>query len=166
MIKLELQFETGAECRQALLELLGGTVTTIKGSDLQNSLERSAIKDEKIAENFEAQKTETATEEVPVKKRRTRAEADKAPEKDNAAQESLKSEDIQSEEPANEEPKASAITKEMLQAKAVELIRGGKKDQVTATIKSFDADSISQPDKKPVKVEDYAALMDAFNKIV
>ncbi len=162
MIQINLQFETGAEARKALEELLGGSLTISP---------EIAIKDEKTAENFEASKTETQeiqkpAEESTGKKRRTKAEIEAA------SKSALEEAEKQGEAEGNivdakpeEETKASSVTKEMLQAKAVELIRGGKKDQVTATIKSFDADSISQPDKKPVKVEDYAALMDAFNKI-
>jgi hypothetical protein len=158
MIQINLQFETGAEARKALTELLGGhEVSTEKVDKFLNS-----IKDEKIAENFETPKTEIEKTEKP--KRQTKAE--KALEAAKPAiEEQLGEMDIQDEEPAKEEPKASTITKEMLQEKAVNLIRNGKKAEVTETIKKFGADSISQADKNPVKPEDYAALMDAFNAI-
>jgi len=157
MIKIELEFPTGAEARQALADLLGY-------SQVAFNFPEKPINDEKIAENFEAPKTEVSEVETPVKKRRTKAEIAL-----EAAQPAIEGQlgetDIQREEPAKEEPKASAITKEMLQEKAVNLIRNGKKAEVTETIKKFGADSISQADKNPVKTEDYAALMDAFNAI-
>lgn len=164
MIKIELQFETGAEARQALTELFGNNITGIV------KFEDFPIKDEKIAENFETPKTEEKAAETPTRKRQTKA--DKEAEKTsttvvsgNEPEGTVTNHTDNAITQEQDNKAANAVTKEMLQAKAVELIRGGKKDQVTATIKSFDADSISQPDKKPVKVEDYAALMDAFNKI-
>jgi hypothetical protein len=156
MIQINLQFETGAEARKALEELLG------TAGKIQFEWTEKPIKDEKIAENFETPKTEVEKTEKP--KRQTKAE--KALEAAKPAiEEQLGEMDIQDEEPAKEEPKASTITKEMLQEKAVNLIRNGKKAEVTETIKKFGADSISQADKNPVKPEDYAALMDAFNAI-
>jgi hypothetical protein len=167
MIKLKLEFATGEECRNALVALLGGDLTAIQQKP------EIRIGDEKIAGNFEAPKTETTAEEIPVKKRRTKAEieAEKAPvtpEKDNAAQESLK-EDIQDDginpETAPKEETASAVTAKMLQDKAVSVIRLGKKEEVTKLLEKFGAKSISQADKSPLKVEDYAAVMDELNKL-
>jgi len=158
MINITIDCATGAEAREQLMALLGAT---------DGPFTEIAIKDEKIAKNFEIPKTEVVKEEIPAgKKRRTKAEieAEKngAPAADEIVPEGA---DIQEEAPVKEEPKASAITKEMLQEKAVNLIRNGKKAEVTETIKKFGADSISQADKNPVKTEDYAALMDAFNAI-
>jgi hypothetical protein len=161
MIKIELEFPTGAEARQALMELLGGTIQIESKPEI-------SIKDEKITENFDALKTE----EGQPRKRQTKAEKTLAAAKP-AIEEQLGTTNIQDGptiEQANEEESetkqpVSAITKEMLQEKAVNLIRNGKKAEVTETIKKFGADSISQADKNPVKPEDYAALMDAFNAI-
>lgn len=159
MIKIELEFATGAEARQALTQLLGGTTMS---ADTAAALNRSAIRDEQIAENFEAPKMEVEkpAEETTTKKRRTKAEieAEKAAQSEPTIQQANESE--------SEQPKVSTVTKEMLQEKAVSLIRNGKKEQVTATIKSFGADSISQVDKNPVKLEDYPALLDKLNEIV
>lgn len=164
MIEIKIECATGAEARQQLIDLLFNDV------DPSMPLRENRIKDEKIAENFEGLKIETQEAQKPAeestgKKRRTKAEIEAASKSAQKEAEKQAEGNIVDAKP-EEEPKASTITKEMLQAKAVELIRNGKKDQVTTTIKSFDADSISQPDKKPVKVEDYAALMDAFNKII
>lgn len=162
MIKIELEFATGAEARQALTQLLGGTTMS---ADTAAALNRSAIRDEQIAENFEAPKIEILKDEKPAeetttKKRRTKAEI----EAEKAAQSEPTIE--QANEGESEQPKVSTVTKEMLQEKAVSLIRNGKKEQVTATIKSFGADSISQVDKNPVKLEDYPALLDKLNEII
>jgi hypothetical protein len=156
MIQINLQFETGAEARRALEELLGGSLTVTQPE--------ISIKDEKITESFEAPKTEVPAEETPVKKRRAKAEIEHEKAVVAVAETVEEEKDIQAETPAKEETKA--VTKEMLQEKAVNLIRNGKKEQVTATIKGFGADSISQADKNPVKPGDYSALMDAFNAIV
>lgn len=162
MIKIELQFETGAEARKALEELLGGSLTiSIKKPEI-------AIKDEKIAENFEAPKMEVVKDEKPVeKKRRTKAEIEA--EKNASAPETK--EDNYIHRPEGEtndgpfEPSKPAVTKEMLQEKAVNLIRNQKKEAVVAVLKKFGADSIAQADKNPLKVEDYPAVMDELNKI-
>ena|ERR1700745_1658220 len=168
MIKIELQFETGAEARQALNELLGhGLTTVIRGEDLKHQI---SIKDGKIAENFEAPKTEIEkeekpAEEIPAKKRRTKAEieAEKKAVTDSA-EDDIQSNQAETLAQDNKE-QVKAVTKEMLQEKSVSLIRQNKKEEVVAAIKSFGADSISQPDKSPVKSEDYAALMDKLNAI-
>lgn len=158
MIKIELEFATGAEARQALTELLG--TTTVKAEDL-----KIRIGDEKPAENFEAPKMEVEkpAEENVTKKRRTRAEieAEKAAGQ-QIVEEATGVSEIKSEP---EENKVSAVTKEMLQEKAVNLIRNSKKEKVVEVLKSFGADSIAQADKNPLKVEDYTTVMDELNKI-
>lgn len=160
MIELKLEFATGIEMREALEQLLNGSLVTTK-----IRLPEPAIWVEKIAENFEAPKMEVVkpAEETTTKKRRTKAEIE-------AERLALEKQDgpiiEQAHEGETEQPKASTVTKEMLQEKAVSLIRNGKKEQVTATIKSFGADSISQVDKNPVKLEDYPALLDKLNEIV
>jgi hypothetical protein len=163
MIKIELQFETGAEAREALEQLLG-----FKSIEVAQRLSISDIKDEKNTKNFEASKTEVvkderSAEEVPIKKRRTKAEVE--------AEKSAQNEPEPSIEQANEgesetkQLKAPAVTKEMLQEKAVNLIRNSQKDAVVAVLKKFGADSIAQADKNPLKVEDYSAAMDELNKL-
>lgn len=155
MINITIEGESAYDVRKQIQELLGLTPTA-----------EPAIRSEKIAENFETSKTEV---EKPVETSKRKTKAEKALEAvQPAIEEQLGATDIQdngiNSETAPEESKT--VTKEMLQEKAVSLIRNGKKEQVTATIKGFGADSISQADKNPVKAEDYQALMDAFNKIV
>ena len=158
MIQINLQFETGAEARKALEELLGNSTQIVEHHI------KGAIENEKIAENFETPKTEVEKTEKPERKRQPKAEKVLEAAKPGI-EDQLGETDIQEEAHVKEKLKASAITKEMLQEKAVNLIRNGKKAEVTETIKKFGADSISQADKNPVKTEDYAALMDAFNAI-
>jgi hypothetical protein len=166
MIKIELEFATGAEARQALTELLGGNLSVILRS------EDLAIRNEKIAENFEAPKMEVLKDEIPgensaPKRRRTKAElalenAAPAVEKELA----LEGGDIQSDNIETETKEASkAITADMLKEKAVELIRNNKKPEVTALVKSFGADSVATADKNPIKPEDYIRFMDELNKL-
>jgi hypothetical protein len=69
------------------------------------------------------------------------------------------------QESVKEEAKVASVTKEMLQEKAVNLIRNSKKEQVVAVLKQFGADSIAQAEKNPLKVEDYPAVMDELNKL-
>lgn len=172
MIKIELEFPTGAEARKALTELLGGTFPSpLAIGDQPKGNTEFAIEGQKNAENFEAPKMEVVKDEIPAgestkTKRRTKAEIEaekNAVPPGSAETQPEGGDDIQGDEVVKNE--AVVITKEMLQEKAVGLIRNGKKDQVTTTIKSFGADSISQADKNPVKLENYAALMDAFNKL-
>lgn len=168
MIKIELEFPTGAEARQALTELLGGNINpTIRFQDLP-------IKDEKIAENFEAPKMEVLKDEIPgensaPKKRRTRAEIEAEAIKKEVTQIAPggpapdRITDIQDDGINTEASKA--ITADMLKEKAVELIRNNKKPEVTALVKSFGADSVATADKNPIKPEDYVRFMDELNKL-
>lgn len=168
MIKIELQFETGAEARQALQELLGGATGTVRNSDVQAALERSATRDEQIAENFEALKTE----EIPTKKRRTKAEieaANKIAEQMPEKSEEQGSTDIQGEEKPAEETKSTSDEDlvKMLQAKAVELTRAGKKQLTAALLKNqFGADCISPKGVgTPLDPKDYLAVMEAMKAL-
>lgn len=169
MIKIELEFATGAEARQALMDLIGGNINTIAFKT------EPAIRNEKIAENFEAPKMEVLKDEIPgensaPKKRRTKAELvleNVAPaiEKE-LAPDHLEGGDIQSDNVGTETKEASkAITADMLKEKAVELIRNNKKPEVTALVKSFGADSVGTADKNPIKPEDYVRFMDELNKL-
>lgn len=160
MIQINLQFETGAEARKALEELLGNATQIVEHHI------KGAIENEKNAENFAASETQVSEVETPVKKRRTKVEiaADAvAP----AIGEALGSEvDIQSENIEAETKEGSkAITADMLKEKAVEIIRNNKKPEVTALVKSFGADSVATADKNPIKPEDYVRFMDELNKL-
>lgn len=169
MIKLKLEFATGEECRNALVALLGGDLSVIEQKP------QIAIKDEKIAENFSAPKMEVVEDEKPAevsastKKRRTKAEIEAANAENTAARsevdETVEQKDIQTDAAPKEEAKESAVTATMLQEKAVNLIRNGKKELVVAIIKKFGGDSISQADKNPLKPEVYAEVMDELNKL-
>lgn len=164
MIQINLQFETGAEARKALEELLGSSTQIVEHHI------KGAIENEKIAENFAAPETQVSEVETPVKKRRIKAELaleNAAP----AIEKELVPEggDIQDDginpetDPAKEGSKA--ITADMLKEKAVELIRNNKKPEVTALVKSFGADSVATADKNPIKPEDYVRFMDELNKL-
>lgn len=166
MIKIELEFPTGAEARQALTELLGGNINPIiRFQDLP-------IKDEKIAENFEAPKMEVVKDEnvsgnSGKAKRRTKAEIEAEKNASAAIEDNDEnregSADIQDDGINTEASKA--ITADMLKEKAVELIRNNKKPEVTALVKSFGADSVATADKNPIKPEDYVRFMDELNKL-
>lgn len=162
MIKIKIEAENAVDARQQMLELLGVIPSEAK-----------AIRNEKIAENFEASKMEVLKDEIPeqeiliTKKRRTKAELaleNAAP----AIEKELTPEggDIQSDNVETETKEASkAITADMLKEKAVELIRNNKKPEVTALVKSFGADSVATADKNPIKPEDYVRFMDEMNKL-
>lgn len=171
MIKIELEFATGAEARQALMDLIGGNINTIAFKT------EPAIENEKIAENFEAPKMEVLKDEIPgensaPKKRRTRAEIEaEGLKKLNAALDPADPEvkDIQDDginaETDHAKEASKAITADMLKEKAVELIRNNKKPKVIALVKSFGADSVATADKNPIKPEDYVRFMDELNKL-
>lgn len=163
MIKLKLEFATGEECRNALAALLGGDLSVVT---------EKPIRDEKIAENFEAPKMEVVKDENSGKKRRTKAEIEaEGLKKLNAALDPADPEvkDIQDDgiNPETDTAKeaSKAITADMLKEKAVELIRNNKKPEVTALVKSFGADSVATADKNPIKPEDYVRFMDELNKL-
>lgn len=167
MIKIELEFATGAEARQALTELLGGTVVTMQKPEI-------SIKEEKIAENFQEPKTENVNsekpaEEIPATKKRKVAgknlSEDKLAEKPADIQDHQEGGDNETEQTNVPEKNVSAVTAVMLQNKALDLIRGGKKELVVAIIKKFGGDSISQADKNPLKEEVYSDVMDELNKL-
>lgn len=167
MIKIELQFETGAEARQALTELLGGTVVTMQKPEI-------SIKDEKIAENFQEPKTENVNsekpaEEIPATKKRKvtgkNLSEDKLAEKPAEQEVDIQSDNDQATVASQDNKAASAVTAVMLQNKALDLIRGGKKELVVAVIKKFGGDSISQAEKNPLKEEVYSDVMDELNKL-
>lgn len=166
MINITIDCATGAEAREQLIALLYAehAITDEKSF---------AIRNEKIAENFETQQTETQQTEKPVeenatKKRRTKAEIEAGKTVATAQQEKPADEqednDI-AQTQAQDNKAANAVTKEMLQEKAVNLIRNHKKPEVVAALKKFGADSIAQADKNPLKVEDYPAVMDELNKL-
>lgn len=164
MIELKLEFATGIEMREALEQLLNGSLVTTK-----IRLPEPAIGVEKTAENFEVPKMEVEkpAEETaaPGKKRRTKAEIEA---EKNASAPAADETDIQSDNDVAEtdNKEATTVTAVMLQEKAVSLIRNNKKSEVVAIIKKFGGDSISQADKNPLKVEVYADVMDELNKIV
>lgn len=161
MINITIDCANGAEARAQLMALLGAT---------DGPFTEISIGDEKIAENFEAPKMEVVKDEIAgensaPKKRRTKAElalenAAPAIEKE-LAPDQTGGENIQEDAV----PKETAITSDMLKEKAVELIRGNKKTELTALVKSFGADSVATADKNPIKPEDYARFLDELNKL-
>lgn len=156
MINITIEGESASDVRKQIQELLGLIPAT-----------ENPIKDEKIAENFagsetQVSETEKPAEEIPAKKRRSRAEIDAEKNTPPASVEEKVADDI---EASIEAEKTSSVTKEMLQNKAVELIRLNKKPEVVALLKKFGADSIAQDNKNPLKVEDYSAVMDELNKL-
>lgn len=161
MIEIKIEASTGAEARQYLMDLLF--------NDTQPSIPVKAVATkEQISEDVKAleesyQDLQKLAESREPKKRQTKAEKQIAEAANSTPPESVEekvADDIQ-----EEAPKESAVTVNMLQAKSVELIRGGKKEMVVAVIKKFGGDSISQADKNPLKVEDYSAVMDELNKL-
>jgi|SRR5579863_1673032 len=147
MIKIELQFETGAEAREALIELLGSTPVPEKRQPY--TLPDGQETPQEIAETFLG-----SAPEQEKKKRRTKAqiEADQAKQSDP-------SDDVQNE-PASEEPK---VTVEDLQKKAIELGRAGKKEDCRAILKKYGASSISSDNK--LDPAHYAEVLAEFNEL-
>lgn len=163
MIKIEIDAETGQEARNALLELLGLTgQTTISFADFPK---HTRIVDDPKPEATTEQAKEFVVETL--KKRRTKAEieaeklaaenanaipdgGDNAPEQQNTIVKELD---------------AATVTVDDLKKKAVELGRVGKRELCRAVLQKFDAESISTPDKTPLKPEHYAAVLDEFNKL-
>lgn len=168
MIKIEINAESGSEARGALLELLGLTgqsqvITNIASPGM-------IIIDDPKPEVTTEQAKEFIVETI--KKRRTKAEieaerlaaentnaipdgGDNAPEQQNTVV----------KETAQETTDATTVTVDDLKKKAVELGRVGKRELCRAVLQKFDAESISTPDKTPLKPEHYAAVLDEFNKL-
>lgn len=165
MITITIDCASGAEAREHLTALLGtkdGRFEQISIKDENFPPEAMIIVDDPIPGKENSAEAQQCIDKT-LKKRRTKAEIDAEKEKTIAENVVETSADIK--EPAKEEIKVSAVTKEMLQEKAVNLIRNSKKDKVVEVLKSFGADSIAQADKNPLKVEDYAVVMDELNKL-
>lgn len=164
MIKIEINAETGSEARNALLELLGLTgqsqvITNIASPGM------IIVDDPKLEATTEQAKEFVA--EI-SKKRRTKAEieAEKlALENANSIPDGGDTAPEQQNTPAPETTDASTITVDDLKKKAVDLGRVGKRELCRAVLQKFDAESISTPDKTPLKPEHYAAVLDEFNKL-
>lgn len=162
MIKIELEFATGKEARQALEDLLGvsgSLVATLKTSDLPQETVPAVDVQEQVS-------TEPAPEMTTGKKRRTKAEieAEKTPVVATETPAETSADDV-AETTLQDNKEQSAVTVKDLQTKAVELGRVGKKELCRAVLQKHGADSISTADKKPLDPALYATVLDEFNKL-
>lgn len=165
MIKIEINAETGSEARGALLELLGLT-----GQSQVITTSRSNV----VVEETEIQ-LPPATEELPnpaeqpKTKRRTKAEIEAEKNAIESGQQKVQ-EMVETQQAAEakapeETTDATTVTVDDLKKKAVELGRVGKRELCRAVLQKYDAESISTPDKTPLKPEYYAAVLDEFNNL-
>lgn len=174
MIKIEIECATGAEARQQLVDLLYGeqsAINTLKNEPKISEAKMAVLQDEKpvdekiaedakaLEENYDAPKSQV---DIDKKKRRTKAEIEaekKVAEFNNApAEEGMIPEggDIQMEE--------AAIDVKVLQNKAVELGRVGKRELVKAVLAKFGAEAFTaQP--KPLDPKHYAECLTELEKL-
>lgn len=169
MIKIEINAETGSEARNALLELLGLTgqsqvITNIAspGMIIVNDPKPEATTEQ--AKEFVAEMSKKRRTKVEIEAEKLALEnanaipdgGDKAPEETKPTEETKTPEDTTD---------VTTVTVDDLKKKAVELGRVGKRELCRAVLQKFDAESISTPDKTPLKPEHYAAVLDEFNKL-
>ncbi len=173
MINITINAETGAEAREALLELLGLTGQ----SPVQTIItDRLIVVDDPKPEATGEQAKEFVAETT--KKRRSKAEieADKAAavieNVQEVVEEQLKPTVDTTETPSEEttpvsegQPTDNAGWIKALQGKAVALGRIGKRELCRVVLEKYGASSISTLDKKPLKPELYATVLDEFNKL-
>lgn len=164
MINITINAESGAQARQELIDLLGEfSINTLKNDQKFSGLETVNAEAKKSTmiivddplPNADQEKAE-ALVETATKKRRTKAEIEaekKATEFNNAPAE---------EETIPEETKD--IDVKVLQNKAVELGRVGKRELVKAVLAKFGAEAFTaQP--KPLDPKHYAECLTELEKL-
>lgn len=157
MIKIEINAETGTEARNALLELLG---LTGQSQVIANIASPGLIIVDDPKPEVTGEQAKEFVAEI-SKKRRTKAEIE-AEKEIKAPEETKPTEETKAPE---ENTDAATVTVDDLKKKAVELGRVGKRELCRAVLQKFDAESISTPDKTPLKPEHYSAVLDEFNKL-
>lgn len=178
-IKIEIEAANGADARQQMLDLLGINLGNSASPVVKQTKDEIDAKVHEMAtavkehyedtQRLEALRNEEKPEQTP-RKRRTRAEIEAANtgvEEPPAAETNAQPAEEETEKKPAEEEIGSSVTAEDLTKKAVELGRAGHRDKVLAVLADqFGGATIAKKDGKPtLAVEQYQAVMDAFNAI-
>lgn len=164
MIQITIDCVNGAQARKELLDLLTGNGALAVTIDqpiitLENDRKISEPKTEETAEQ------KPAEENVPVKKRRTKAEIE-------AANSIDKEPEVMGDEPNDQaetmlqdnKDQVSTVTAQDLQKKAVELGRVGKRELCKAVLLKFGAEAITSL-PKPLDPKHYAEVLAELEKL-
>lgn len=161
-IKIEIEAASGADARNQLLALLGQGVLHLQVDN--PNVEGAAIS--------EAPQTQESPAPEEKKKRKTKAELEAEKQAATLQPGVVETSQIEPEKslepetPAANTDKEDAVTVEMVQQKAIELGRVGKRELCRGVLQTFGAESISaKGSDKPLKPEDYAAVLEAFNAL-
>lgn len=171
MINITINAESGAQARQELIDLLGEfSINTLKNDQKFSDTETVNAKAKKSTmiivddplPNADQEKAE-ALVETATKKRRTKADIEaekKVVEFNNAPVE----EETIPEETTDTQTEEVALDVKVLQNKAVELGRVGKRELVKAVLAKFGAEAFTaQP--KPLDPKHYAECLTELEKL-